>query len=517
MIFKRHINAPSLLHKMSCYENASVILFLILLFLWACYRVLPAEDAVILYDYSKNLAHTGVITYSTNTLPIEGATDFLWMILISLGSVADLDEFKSAEILSLLSVCGLFYLLYCRGISARVFILSLILTPYLYATLFGFSAIFFTFFYVLALFFAKTRHRYFYFALLVLCLLRPDGVVWASGLLSYRFFYEKKLDLKSLLACFVLPYLLYWCGRTWYFGEFWPLPFIVKGLGHDEFSFFYAYSLICILLILQPIFFSIFFFSNKRKLFRDACLLFIIPCFFYGLMRLEQNVGNRILAPMFWGWLFCLGEEPSRRVLNKPIGVLFFVLCSAAYSSLITQHTVASLLRSQAMNIYTLAKRLNEIPSGRMLVSEAGRLAYYTHWQVEDSWGLNTPFYAHHFITYADLKRGHYDLIVTHCDLTLLRDTHFEKQLSQKTWGNQSRLLLSYLRTEDYDIYLVPYYWESTFSQKKDEPETCMRYDVYGISKSFQYHDALRELLIERGGLRYSAALDLIEDTVCRG
>ncbi len=517
MISKQHFSRLSRLHQMLCDENVIVILCVMSLFLWTCYQVLPAEDAVILYDYSKNLAHTGVITYSMNTLPIEGATDFLWMILISLGSMVGVDEFKSAEILSLLSVFGLFYLLHCCGISARLFMLSLILTPYLYATLFGFSALFFTFFYVLALFFARIKHRYFYFALLVLCLLRPDGVVWAFGLLSYRFFYEKKLDLKSLLGCFVLPYLLYWCWRTWYFGEFWPLPFIVKGLQHDEPWFFYSYSLSCIMLVAQPVFFSMFFFSNKRKLFRDACLLFITPCFFYALMRLEQNVGNRMLAPMFWGWLFCLSQESSRRIFNKPVGVLFFVLCSAAYSSLITQHTVVSLLKSESMNIYTLAKKLNDIPRGRMLVSEAGRLAYYTHWQVEDSWGLNTPFYAHHFITYADLKREHYDLIVTHCDLTLLHDTHLYKQFSKKTWGNQSQLLLSYLHTEDYEIYLVPYYWESTFAQKKDERQACIRYDVYGISKSFQYHDALRELLLSRGGLRYSAALNLVEDTVCRG
>ncbi len=148
-----------------------VIVCLGLLFVWAAFRLLPAEDAVILYDYSKNLARSGVITYSTNTTPIEGATDFLWMLLISLGSFCGLDEFISAQILSFLGVSGLFYLLYQAGLPLALFALSFVLTPYLYATLFGFSALFFVFFYVLALYFAKTAHRYFYWSLLILSLL----------------------------------------------------------------------------------------------------------------------------------------------------------------------------------------------------------------------------------------------------------------------------------------------------------------------------------------------------------
>lgn len=494
-----------------------VIACLGLLFVWAAFRLLPAEDAVILYDYSKNLARSGVITYSTNTTPIEGATDFLWMLLISLGSFCGLDEFISAQILSFLGVSGLFYLLYQAGLPLALFALSFVLTPYLYATLFGFSALFFVFFYVLALYFAKTAHRYFYWSLLILSLLRPDGVIWATGLLAYRFFNEGRIELKALFGCFVLPFLCYWCGRAFYFGEFWPLPFLVKGFHHDEPWFFYRYSLICIMLVVQPIFFSMFFFPDKKKLLKDGCFLFIAPCLFYGMMRLEQNVGNRMLAPMFWGWLFYLAcEIGPRKNMRSWLAVLFFILCSVGYSSLITQHTLLSLLKSQRMNVYTLSKKLDTIPAGRMLVSEAGRLAYYTHWRVEDSWGLNTPFYAHHFLNYEDLKREHYDLIVTHCDLTLLRDPHFYTRFTQKTWGNQSKILLSYLRQENYEIYLVPYDWPQVSPRKKNHSQTCVRYDVYGVSNSFPYHEALRQLLKERGGLRYSSALVLKDDTVCR-
>ena len=488
--------------------HASVIMMLGLLFICAYVAVLPAEDAVILYEYSKNLANTGVVTYSTHTFPIEGATDFLWMILISLGSYAGLDEFASAQILSALSVMGLFYVLCRAGVAPWLIVLSLVATPYLYATLFGFSALFFAFFYVCALYFLKIRHHYFYWALLCLSLVRPDGVVWSAGLLLYHVFYTREVAIKQLLRYFILPYLLYWGWRTWYFGELWPLPFIVKGFDNHEPWLFYSYSLMCIALVIQPIFFSIFFFTSKKQLFKAASLLFLLPCFFYGVMRLEQNVGNRLLAPMFWGWIFYIGQQDSLRMFKKPMGPFIFVALSILYGSLITLHTAASLLKSKVMNVYTLAKKMDMIPPGRMLVSEAGRLAYYTRWDVDDSWGLNTPFYAHHFVARADLEREHYDLIVTHCDLTLLRDKKRYTQLSEKTWGNQSKILLSYLRFADYDIYLVPYYWGETSL-------ACIRYDVYGISRSFQYRDALRQLLKDRGGLPYSTALHLNEDTVC--
>jgi hypothetical protein len=42
-------------------------------------RFLPAEDAVILFQYSRNLATPGAITYLANGPHVEGATDFAWV------------------------------------------------------------------------------------------------------------------------------------------------------------------------------------------------------------------------------------------------------------------------------------------------------------------------------------------------------------------------------------------------------------------------------------------------------
>ena len=74
-------------------------------------------------------------------------------------------------------------------------------------------------------------------------------------------------------------------------------------------------------------------------------------------------------------------------------------------------------------NIYFLAKDLKQI-HGKMLITEAGRLTYYSDWRSDDSWGLNTPKYAHRLITSEDVRRGNYDLIVAHCGLGLLDPKH---------------------------------------------------------------------------------------------
>ena len=44
----------------------------------------PQEDALILYRYVFNLVETGEITFNLYGERTEGATDFLWMIFLSI-------------------------------------------------------------------------------------------------------------------------------------------------------------------------------------------------------------------------------------------------------------------------------------------------------------------------------------------------------------------------------------------------------------------------------------------------
>ena len=43
----------------------------------------PQEDAYILYRYSENLATSGQIAWNVDDGPADGATDFLWMLVLA--------------------------------------------------------------------------------------------------------------------------------------------------------------------------------------------------------------------------------------------------------------------------------------------------------------------------------------------------------------------------------------------------------------------------------------------------
>ena len=44
----------------------------------------PSEDALILYRYSEIFSLTNHISFNLNDIPTEGATDFLWMLIIGI-------------------------------------------------------------------------------------------------------------------------------------------------------------------------------------------------------------------------------------------------------------------------------------------------------------------------------------------------------------------------------------------------------------------------------------------------
>lgn len=147
-----------------------------------------------------------------------------------------------------------------------------------------------------------------------------------------------------------------------------------------------------------------------------------------------------------------------------------------------------------------------------MLVTEAGRLAYYSNWVTHDSWGLNTPRYAHSMIGYDDIDSGSYDLIVGHCDIGFLSDPH-RPSGAVRSWENLCHTIAYYVKDKKYTILLVPILMSNAGPSKP--ALACQRYDIYALSPSYKDHDALRSLLKQRGAIDYSPKLNFTDDTVC--
>ncbi len=497
---------------------------LALLFFVTILRVVPAEDSVILFDYARSLAQRGVISFGAAETPIEGATDFLWMLLLALGRAAGIDEFHAA---TLLNLAALFIVLKLstRGQRALLAFAALsFMTPYLWASVLGFSALFFSCAYVLCL---RLRNAAdpssFFLALLLLCLVRPDGVVWAAGVWLARIVEARgatfRADLGRAATHLVLPGLAYLAWRLWYFEEWLPLPFLVKSAGERDTGIFFHYSLYQAARAFLPALLAIPFCAAGRRGFaaRRVSCLFVLPFLFYSSMRLEQNIGDRFFAPAFFGAAYLWFRE------ERPRAQLVFAIAAVVLGLQLTTRTMSAALDSGNETVFPLSRGLASF-SGKMLTSEAGRLPYYSGWRTHDSWGLNTPQYAHHMIAGADLARERYDLIVMHCKLAELQRPA-GAPTAARTWDNHCSAVLEYLRGSDYEIILVPYYRATPLSTRLKHAlfrpgapaPRCLRHDIYAIAHRTPQRAELRRHLLAHDGFAPTLDTRLGDtDLVCR-
>jgi hypothetical protein len=483
---------------------------------------IPAEDAVILYDYARSLSTKGVISYGGSVAPIEGATDFLWMLLIAGMGLVGVDQFAAALCLTGLAMLGLI-----KGFGttwSRLWVLAgWLATPYLYASLSGFSAVFFGACFVLCIHLCMARHPATCAAVLLMCLIRPDGVVWGAGIVAWmglRAWQEKGFGhfLRPLLWQLVLPGTCYFLWRAWYFSEWLPLPFLVKAAGQRDMVLFFKDSLEYVGLATVPLALVVLWRRKMNGLIQEALLLFLMPVIFYSVMRLEQNIGNRFLAPIFLGgsyWLF-------RRAGTSALAALVLLSVIAQFN--LTAQTLVKLLNSRSENVYAISRALSQL-DGRMLITESGRLAYYSHWFAEDSWGLNTPRYAHEMIRGDMIGRAGYDLIVAHCDVTLLRPDASLIHGTERSWDNHCKEIVAHLRQGGYKIYLAPFLRPGATTDaiktwlkpgRQLVRDRCERYDIYAVSLAYPRRATVEKILMEHLAVPYDSSLELKGgDLVC--
>ena len=480
-----------------------------LLFGLGAWLTRPAEDAVILYEYARNLAETGVITYGGATTPIEGATDFLWMVIIAALSAVGVDEFLASLLLSGVAAGGLFRA-FAGQRRALLGLLSVALLPFSWSALAGFSPLMFSLVFVALLqaFFAR-RHGAFYALALALCLIRPDGVVYALGPASALFFGSLRggrwREVGQALGILVLPGLLYFVGRAAYFGELLPLPFLVKGSGGRDLLFFYTSSLVPVFSVALPLAVAALATRSRDTLMEMGTLL-AAPVLFFCAMRLEQNLGNRFLAPLGFGGLFLLARSHPRAAWSA----------FAAVALLTAKDTVTALayhIDSHKENVFDLAQALAEV-DGRMSVTEAGRLAYYSGWEVHDTWGLNTPDYARNFVSLPQLEAGEYDLMNAHCKLQMLIEP--PPLSTERSWDHQCAALTRFMGEADYEIWLVPFATAVTWRHRlKGWDPQCRRHDLYAVRRTYSQRDRVVEILQDHGAIPWSPELTIQADRVC--
>ncbi|MBB5319265.1 hypothetical protein [Tunturibacter empetritectus] len=433
---------------------------------------LPAEDAMILFAYSRNLALHGVITFFAGGPRTEGATDFAWMALVAGAMRVGLDPYWFSAMVNVGSLLGLAVVLLrmarIRISTLRVLTIagSVALFPQIFAAAAGFAvlpdALLLA---TVTLLVIERRVAWASLGALVFCLFRPDGVVFVLPLLAYAVVSskEKRVELGRVAAFFLVPGIAYFAWRVHYFGELFPLPFLVKSDARRVLGLVVAHSMqqsLKYLLFDAAVLMPGILLRGLRPKYLFVSLI-AAPTAFYWMMRLDQNIGDRFFyyLPLAAAILLAIHWEQTtfssrRTVLGVGFVAWLFLIAMPFYREL---RTFRDMQFHEAKGV---AQELSATPEhGSMVTTEAGFLPYYSGWTTYDPWGLNTPEFAHRFVQPEDVERLRADVIVVHPDQpeSCLIQPGWQTQYAGRTWPNLSRNLVIGVKASRYELWLVSY------------------------------------------------------------
>ena len=210
-----------------------------------------AEDAFITFRFAENLAGGHGFTWNIGEAPVEGFTNFLWVVVCAAAIRAGLDVVLFAQVAGTAAGVGIVFLAYlfavrgldCRRDAALAACFMLVLCgPLATWAASGMETVPFAFFVLLGTYYAVLfcrEQKSFQgvasaLAMLTASLLRPEGVmaftvgfgvVWV---LWDRQRERSRMCMLIMLALFAVPGALYFLWRYRYFGYLLPNTFYAK-------------------------------------------------------------------------------------------------------------------------------------------------------------------------------------------------------------------------------------------------------------------------------------------------
>lgn len=307
---------------------ALVLILLLLTFAQAAHSVVPSEDAFITFRYARNLAEGQGLVWNPGEDPVEGSTEFLWVILLAGAYRLGLSIEQAAWILSYAAaaVTTLLVGLIAYWLSRRQILAMLLaggafaIGPAAYYAHFGFATNLFSLFLVgsflaqLLCLYAQHRkrllrvgYRLLALNLLLLSLTRPEGVLYSLLAVAVSWHLSagetRKHLIRAVLIYLVAPGLVYFSWRWLYFGYPLPNTFYVKSYGgflHLRYiwDIYEMFRFSAPLLLL----FGCALVVDHRKRAMQMLWLFT-PAFlfpwFYLLIDQTQNIGSRFQYPIY--------------------------------------------------------------------------------------------------------------------------------------------------------------------------------------------------------------------------
>ena len=436
------------------------------------YSAHPAEDAFILFKYAANVAHGDGAVYYVGGPPTEGATDFLWLVLLAATVAARVDVALAAIFWNALGAAVAAAVVdreIARAVPTSRWRLLLLVIPLSIpfvagapAAYLGFSSLAYQAL-VLVLFVATVDERARYSSVvpwlgLVLTLFRPDGAFLAIAFVAAA---ARSAHRAGRFASFVTSMLaaasvgvVYFVARAVYFGSWLPLPLYVKSHGvirgsladriveHVPWLKGIGMQLMwlksplgpttmaaasAILLVLPPA-----YGAATRLTLRRAPVAAVASLVFLGALSLAfqvQNVFFRYQAPVTLLLLYVLGSLAAARIAETRSTALRMLICLVVVGALAP--TVAGGARSIAdaargrSYIDVLPARLAEIlaPGRTIALTDAGRLAYWNHTRTIDVAGLNYAPTALHPPSVEMLREIDPDVLLIHPGAAVVGET----------------------------------------------------------------------------------------------
>jgi hypothetical protein len=445
-------DAPPLAH----FERWDWIL-LFLLFLAGLFPVIsawraaeaPKEDALMLLRYSEHLAQGHGITWNVGEKPVEGATDFLYMVMVSgIAKLTGLGVIQAARLL--IGACWIALPLIVFS-AARLTLggnlwFCAAVALYMSAgpgakyvqTCFGAPvaavAAAVTWWLANELMYRKftwSKALGLGLSAVILGLIRPEGSLLGIFILLAVLIRQptrRGATLLGFLACFGTIGLTYFLWRWHYFGYLLPNPFYVKGGGHlHPDGLKRSVGNMC--RMLWPAI-PIGVLALRARTDRRNLVALLVPVvLFTGIWLLLSNENNHLmrfqfplvpimlisLPSLLWGFT---AQFNLPRPAGLPNGVRLAATASAVSFLFICMFTFRQIYGSSvdvASGIaYPTAMRKFAAKGYTMAITEAGQFPFYSKWNAIDALGLNDAHIAHFGISEGYLDQYQPELIMYH-------------------------------------------------------------------------------------------------------
>jgi arabinofuranosyltransferase len=443
----------------------SVVLFIFMVgYVWH----FTVDDAFISFRYSEHLANGFGLVWDIGQPPVEGYTNFLWVLIIAFLFLLKLDPVFLTKIIGLLSVLGIIILFWLitndifkdmkdKSIAFTVSTTFLLINPYtaihavsgLETMLFAFlllGVMYSTWKIIIS---PNSKFIWFFaFTALLLSLTRPEGMLVSLGLIFSIIIITYKKNNNSIkltsylpvLILYLIPIVIYNVFRVFYFHGLFPLPFLAKMVHSTTYPLYFLIALIYLIPFAIIILISLYLINQKidtnrnqlKTNFKYFLLILGITLSFAIIVYVYTpniNFAQRFFYPSFVLIYAAFGiainilfheigknktnikSAKNTRIIFSSVIILTLLVFTnfIGVNELVEQHNYGDSLNNAHI---PLGKTLSSFSEDNYTIfcGDAGSIAYYSGWNLLD--GLNDKFIAQNGVTTEYLKEKHPELVI---------------------------------------------------------------------------------------------------------